>query len=204
MLVIVRQVQKPGLSPEECQDAVAVDRSRRRFAVADGVSDGVYPGQWARIVANGCLALPRLGPAELSAVLPSWQNAWMQSLPDGHIPWYVQAKLKATGAFSTLASLEIEPYRENRRLWRVFTIGDSCVFQIRKGRLIKAHPFTRENQFSNRVLALPSAESCRSVRPHGSGPIGSGRGRTAGISRTMTRLCWKYGLSESAQPECNK
>jgi hypothetical protein len=154
MLVIVRQVQKPGLSPEECQDAVAVDRSRRRFAVADGVSDGVYPGQWARIVANGCLALPRLGPAELSAVLPSWQNAWMQSLPDGHIPWYVQAKLKATGAFSTLASLEIEPYRENRRLWRVFTIGDSCVFQIRKGRLIKAHPFTRENQFSNRVTAI--------------------------------------------------
>ena len=156
MLVNARQIHKPGFSPRECQDALAFDKPRRRFAIADGVSDGAYPGQWARIVANRCLTLPRLEPAELAAALPSWQEAWVQSLPYGDMPWYVQAKLRETGAFSTLALLELESYRRNRRLWRVFAIGDSCVFHIRRNRLIGAHPLTQQGQFSNRVVAIGS------------------------------------------------
>jgi len=74
------------------------------------------------------------------------------------LPWYAEEKLRQ-GAFSSLLGLTIqggqgaEPGR-----WDALAIGDSCLFQIREGKVMTPTPFplTCSDQFTNRPALLSS------------------------------------------------
>src|SRR5204863_208012 len=64
--------------------------------------------------------------------------------------WYAERKAKE-GAFSSLLGVTLEGER-----WRALAIGDSCLFVVRSGKVLRAFPLERAEQFSNRPSLLSS------------------------------------------------
>jgi hypothetical protein len=57
------------------------------------------------------------------------------------VPWYVEARLRQ-GAFATFLGLVVEG-----SAWYAVAVGDSCLFQVREGRVLVAFPLTRADDF---------------------------------------------------------
>lgn len=63
-------------SPEEYEDASAVDPAQGRFALADGASESSFAAAWARLLVSGFVACP----------VP-WTRRWTQWLPPLQAEW---------------------------------------------------------------------------------------------------------------------
>ena len=166
---------------EECQDALAGDAERGRFAIADGAAESPYSSLWAQLLVEEFV--------RQSERLPSWAN-WLPSLQErwsAHVtvherwaarvalpvngtaqaterietavPWYLEAGL-IQGAFATFLGLVIE-----QRSWYAVAVGDSCLFHLRRNELIRVFPVTRAADFSNAPWLVGSRTSPIEV-PH--------------------------------------
>lgn len=161
------RLPRQGYSLEECQDALAGDAERGRFAVADGAAESPYSSLWAQLLVDEFVCQ--------SERLPSWAN-WLPSLQDRwsaactlrernkrlgvtSVPWYLEEGLRQ-GAFATFLGLVIE-----EQSWYATAVGDSCLFQVRQGELIRAFPVTRAADFSNGPWLVGSRTSPMEV-PH--------------------------------------
>lgn len=138
---------KAGNRPEEMEDAFAANAGLGRFAVADGASESALAGGWARLLADfyvqttGCW----------SRWLPASRERWQEQCPQGDLPWYVEEKI-ADGASATLLGLSFcRPHR-----WQATAVGDSCLFHVRQGRLVRAFPVQHSTDFGNQPPLLCS------------------------------------------------
>jgi hypothetical protein len=172
-----------GHGLEECQDALAADARRGRFAVADGAAESPYSSLWARLLVEEFVRQSERLPSWASW-LPSLQERWTAAIrpplsaacnspkatadsgpriaEGGGVPWYLEAGLNQ-GAFATFLGLVIE---ENK--WYAAAVGDSCLFQVRRDELICAFPVTRAADFSNAPWLVGSRTSPSEV-PHKNG-----------------------------------
>jgi hypothetical protein len=65
------------------------------------------------------------------------------------MPCYAETKLQE-GAFATFLGLVVhQGGRLRRRRWQAVAVGDSCLFQLREGRLHRTFPMTRSADFGN-------------------------------------------------------
>ena len=78
------------------------------------------------------------------------QAVWAEGQKGKATAWYSERKAKE-GAFSSLLGLTLEGER-----WRALAIGDSCLFVVRSGKVLRAFPLERAEQFSNRPSLLSS------------------------------------------------
>ena len=78
------------------------------------------------------------------------------------MPWYLEPGL-AQGAFATFLGLVIAD-----RNWFALAVGDSCLFQVRQGQLIRVFPLMRAADFSNAPWLVGSRTSPIEV-PHKNG-----------------------------------
>lgn len=151
--------------PDEYQDAYAVDPQRGVAAVADGVASAIFSRQWAEILVEAALSDPP-DPDDAESFagwLQERRRAWSESIDVSGLAWFQKAKLPL-GAFSTLVWVQVAPLEEERegafggyRL-RGYAIGDSCLFQVRRGELVRMFPALAAEQFAADPVVLGSVD----------------------------------------------
>jgi hypothetical protein len=169
-------VPKLGNSEEEYEDASACSAPERRFAVADGATESSFSDRWAQGLVRRYTADPPLAPPT-SIPLPEWvaplQHEWHAGIPWDKLPWFAEEKARS-GAYASLLGVHFaEPERVPPRLpflswfrrakpqaagfrWYALAIGDTCLFHVRNGQLLKAFPLDNAAAFSDRPLLLSS------------------------------------------------
>jgi hypothetical protein len=165
-------VPKQGSADSENEDAAWVspngDRAGDvaelflRIVVADGASESLLAGPWARWLTAHFGSTPtaaRWTPGFLSAYRSATEG-WGAEIDryveererrGAPIAWYEEPGL-AKGAFSTVLSVEM--FR--RGSWRASALGDSCVFQVRNEYVLRSFPLHSADAFSNYPPLLPS------------------------------------------------
>ena len=140
---------KSGNTASEYEDAYAVKPEALRFAVADGASESSFARQWAELLVEGFVqdAPSAAGLAEFVTPL---QAVWAEGQKGKATAWYSERKA-ADGAFSSLLGVTVEGDR-----WRAVAVGDSCLFVVRAGKLVRAFPLERAEQFNNGPSLLSS------------------------------------------------
>jgi hypothetical protein len=151
--------------PEGFQDACCVDGQRHVVAIADGVSSALFSGPWASILAEAAVAdgPDPQDPAAFAYWLRTQRDRWAASIETTNLAWHQKAKL-SQGAFSTLLYVHVCPADSARpgsfggyRL-TAFALGDSCLFQIRGGELVRCFPLEKSEQFQADPVVLGSID----------------------------------------------
>jgi hypothetical protein len=143
---------KEGHSPEEYEDAFAGKGGR--FALADGASESSFACEWANLLVEGFVASGE------SVIAPSWLNPlrqrWAAQVDGLELEWYGEEK-RRLGAFATFLGLIVKKPRQAKEgQWKALAVGDSCLFQVRQDRLLRAFPVRRSGDFGNRPPLLGS------------------------------------------------
>ena len=171
-------VPKLGNSPEEYEDAYAFSQQHRHLAIADGATESSYADRWAKDLVNTYINSPLNGSAA-ATTFPPWlaplQERWRAGIDWQNLPWFAEEKAKA-GAFATFLGVSVinpDDYRKTsfferataffRRTptnepwqWNAVAVGDSCLFQIRDGKLIESFPLEKAEEFNSRPVLLCS------------------------------------------------
>lgn len=149
-------LQKAGSSKEEYEDAfspkdlVRQPKEAFRCSVADGATETSFSGLWAQMLADSYV---QKGPS-----LAEMQQAWQNQISGKELAWYAEEKAES-GAFAAYVGLTL--YRKSgkhgsSRAWEAKALGDSCLFQIRKGEIIVAMPLESWHQFSSSPALISS------------------------------------------------
>jgi hypothetical protein len=172
MKIIVRSFWAPkqGNSDDEYEDAFcsAEPKGDKRlgrcfhFAVADGATESSYSRLWAERIVKACCQGTGGTPFK-HKWLASLQANWFEELLNrlklnqNPVPWYREAKLQQ-GAYAAVVYLRIYRKRSksNKRLWNAIALGDSCLVQMRKEKILKKFPIERSDGFNNRPFLLSS------------------------------------------------
>jgi Protein phosphatase 2C len=159
---------KAGSSAAEYEDAAwpEVDRATEAgptacAAVADGASESMLAGPWARLLARAaCCHGPAALPAALRDAGRSWPAEVAAYLADRPVAWWQQEKLRR-GAQATVLVVQVGPAGE----WRAASVGDSCLFHCRDGQVLRAFPVTAPDDFGVRPeLAVSTAVETSRIR----------------------------------------
>lgn len=131
----------------ENEDALGVNPTAGRFAIADGASESWQSGAWSRhLVACYLKNVPT--PNSLSRWLSEVRQCWsLPTLANEPNQWYAEAKA-SQGSFATLLGIEFHSRRGNELAWRAVAIGDSCLLCIRDDVLQMCWPLERVEDFS--------------------------------------------------------
>lgn len=140
-----------------------------RFAVADGASESMLSGPWARVLVK---VFCRLGwhpvvqgqegvleasvGAALNRAYCSWQlwrDQYLRARENRGKPvqWYEEPGLRA-GAYATLLGLELVSAGDDEARcppgsWTAVAAGDSCLFQVRGCQLVTVFPVEKSSEF---------------------------------------------------------
>jgi len=126
-------------------------------AIADGATETSFARKWANLLVHSFCDGLFTGQKILRA-LPRIQRLWLRSVSEKSLPWYAEEKLKE-GAYSSLVGLTLHDRaraESESGEWEAIAIGDSCLFQVREGELIKAWPLDNSVQFNSRPVLLSS------------------------------------------------
>lgn len=144
------------------EDAFDVDCVRGLAAVCDGVSSTIFAGRWAAILAKAVVADPPdvSDHDSLEAWLKRTREAWSQAIDESTLAWHQKPKM-LDGAGTTLLWIELsmleaadgiaKPYQ-----LRAYSIGDCCLFHIRKGRLLQTFPIQDSSRFDDNPQVIRS------------------------------------------------
>ncbi|HEV3385093.1 MAG TPA: hypothetical protein VG097_09765 [Gemmata sp.] len=151
-------LSKAGNGPEENEDAIAASPTKARFAVADGATEGWESAKWAGHIATAYIEKPP-SPANFDAWLADVRKGWKIPPQAVTAPWYAEMKQEA-GSYSTLLGIEFRIAADSHSwTWKAIAIGDSCLFQIRAGRVNGVYPISTPAGFGNNPPLLPSPET---------------------------------------------
>jgi hypothetical protein len=136
----VWSVAKDGSSAVQNEDACRLEHlphgpagSGLLLALADGATEAVYSGPWARaLVAGADPAWPLLDPPAWNERLNVIRRQFAPLDPDAAVPWYVRNKYLAQGSQATLLAATLMPVADrSERVLRVAAIGDCSLFLLR-------------------------------------------------------------------------
>jgi hypothetical protein len=144
---------KEGNTAEEYEDAAAPlepfdsDVQVFKCAVADGATETSFARLWAQLLVKGYVE--GSDPAVL-------QGEWQQSLTGKTLPWYAEQKAES-GAFAALVGLTLRGGDADKGgTWTAEAIGDSCLIQVRDGRILAAFPLNESEQFNSTPVLYSS------------------------------------------------
>jgi hypothetical protein len=169
-------VPKLGNRPEENEDAclpepglsTRIGEGEFQCAVSDGATSTSFSGLWARLLVSEALARPvPVGPVhpDLAGLVASAQARWRNELAGLDLPWHAEEKVRQ-GAFATLAWFGLRCAGRTARSggdWQAVTVGDSCIFQIRAGAVVKMAPVYCSADFARAPLLLSSVPARNAV-----------------------------------------
>jgi hypothetical protein len=199
---------KAGNPVEDYEDAFwprqTIDRevARSSFAVADGATETSFAGIWAEMLARAwCRG--QLSRRRIPSSLPDLQRAWLSRVRSGPLPWYAEEKLRS-GAFSSLLGLTLgNGVEEGAGTWHALAVGDSCLVQVRAGRLLSAFPLTSAEEFHSRPVLLSSNPAGnRNMGEHVLCVNGTWEGGDRFYLMTDALACWFLRSVELDQDPC--
>ena len=161
----IHAVPRADSAPDASEDAAAVraEATPVRAAVADGATESVYAGRWARLLVEHLVAAGPEGPrAALSTALDRARADWQAAVGEAAAeqPWYVQSKV-AEGAFATLLGLWVG----GDGTWRAASVGDCGLFHLRGGSVQRAWPEADPDAFGHRPALLSSRPDAPAPAP---------------------------------------
>lgn len=171
---------KAGATEQEYEDASAnnlsdhatVDLAPKdddiRVAVADGATESVLSGSWARALVHRVARdeIPhRRWTDAIKSAIDDWP-AYIAEYRDQReqrskpIAWYEEAKLER-GAEATLVALRLRnPLPDSARgCWWSMAVGDATIIQIRHGECVRAFPMKRSQAFDTSPDLIRSLDS---------------------------------------------
>jgi hypothetical protein len=150
MALTVRQflLAKAGNSPEHNDDSIAVDLVNRRFALADGATEGGFSRLWSKLLVDEFVSRANVPPDDWSRWLPAAQAQWLEKLKSMELPWYGQEQF-VRGSFATFLGLVLLDAEAAIPLWQAVAVGDSCLFHTRGEQLLASFPLEKSIQFNN-------------------------------------------------------
>ncbi len=165
----VFQVVKAGNEPEQCDDAadfrLPSANTSLRAAVADGATEAMLSGLWARcLVKAACRSASAWPPDELlEQARRYWRTARSGYLAKRErsrpLKWYEETGL-AKGSFATLCWIECEAsFFARKGGYLAAGVGDVCLLHTRRGRLLDAFPLSDEAAFGNQPALLTTDEA---------------------------------------------
>ena len=156
-------VAKDSGFAEEYEDAFCVDGERGTAAIADGVSSAIFSALWAQILTRALVeAPPNVHDADaFKAWLTARRAEWLAGIDLPNMGYFQKTKLRQVGgAFCTLCWLQVYPdadQADNFR-YRVYALGDSCLFHVRAGELLQSFPLQTSAEFDLDPAAICSAD----------------------------------------------
>ena len=151
--------------PQQYEDSYALDPRRGIAVVADGVSSAIFSRAWAAILTEAVVADPPdvLNPEAFAAWMQQRRQTWSGQIDVAGLAWFQKAKM-ASGAFSTLLWVQLSvPEQEVEGAFgairlQCFAIGDSCLFHIRDGQLVRSFPIQHSSELQADPLVLGSLD----------------------------------------------
>lgn len=150
---------KRGSLPSECEDAIAINKARTVFAIADGATEAYDSRSWARLFIRSWI---RIDPTafEIEDFEPlsldlgrRLHRKWSRR----NLPWYAEEKSQF-GSFLAFLGLQFHLV-DNSLQWRAIALGDCCLIH-RNGTLVcDTFPLTRSEEFGSNPILLPSIHS---------------------------------------------
>lgn len=154
---------KEGNREEENEDAVYPHLVNGSSLIADtfscAMSDGATTSSFSKLWANLLVkesSLSHNKSNDLNQTIIAARTSWKAALPDKELPWPTAIKVRQ-GAFATLLSFHI--WQKNGTYlqstlppdhgWTAHAVGDTCLFQIVKGKFISSFPLSHAKDFSN-------------------------------------------------------
>ena len=167
--------QKMGNTPEQWEDAYALDTPNGAAVVADGASSGIYCSIWAQQLSQRFLTdrPDTRDPVSLNKWVNGLRTEWRTAINYSNLNWSKQAKVDQVGAAATILTLETGPAGAGgERPWRACAVGDASLFWVRDGRLLATFPVVAADQFGSapflvrsnpgfRTLTVAAAGTCR-------------------------------------------
>ena len=151
--------------PQQYEDSYALDPRRGIVVVADGVSSAIFSRAWAAILTEAVVADPPdvLNPEAFAAWMQQRRQTWSGQIDVAGLAWFQKAKM-ASGAFSTLLWVQLSvPEHEVEGAFgairlQCFAIGDSCLFHVRDGQLVRSFPIQHSSELQADPLVLGSLD----------------------------------------------
>lgn len=156
---------KSGNAPEEYEDASSPDEApagdveRFRAAVADGATESMLSGPWARELTETWCDVG--GPAQREDAPPRFVRlaqrgfaGWRVEYLEGRaarakpVQWFEEPGLEA-GAFATFLGLDLAERGRGEGAWTAYAIGDCGLFHLRGGALARAFPIGSSAEFGS-------------------------------------------------------
>ena len=112
-------------------------------ALADGATEAVYSGQWARHLVQSAQAdWPLLGDAELNERLETLRASFSPMVAEEKpLPWYVRDKLRIQGSQAALLLASILAAGEGTYFAiKAVSVGDCCLVLLRANGELRAFP----------------------------------------------------------------
>jgi hypothetical protein len=150
---------KAGLSFGECEDSLGVHTGSRRFCVADGATEAFDSRRWARLLTKSWVLSGRtlLNGGDLAPWLEDVGERFHRYWNKKHLSWYAEEKARK-GSFAAFLGIGFFDSSDGLA-WQAIALGDSCLLQLRAGRLILSFPLSDETQFSYHPILMPSTLS---------------------------------------------
>lgn len=122
---------KIGNKPEEYEDAFAVNPGRGKLAVADGASDSIFSGLWARSLVKSYVEsnLSITNDDFVERLVSAAREKWHTDIEWDTLRLFVKNKA-INGSFSTMILTESIGNNSFDRV-RVLSVGDSCILMNR-------------------------------------------------------------------------
>lgn len=147
-------VSKSGNSDDECQDAhfpIGVEpqsscEDQQYYAVSDGASEAIHSKYWAGLLVKGW-AGGLLRDESFIEQLQELGNDWTEYAGQSSETWWLEEKLRQ-GSFATFLGLELSN-GDGCATWKTTSVGDSCFFVIRGGRVIRRGPLSVVEEFQS-------------------------------------------------------
>lgn len=154
---------KEGNREEENEDAVypqlvngsSLVADQFSCAMADGATTSSFSKLWATLLVKESSLSHNLS-VDFNQTISAARSSWKAALPDKELPWPTAIKVRQ-GAFATLLWFHI--WQKNgvfssstqpaKHGWAANAVGDTCLFQVVKGKFTSTFPFTHASEFSN-------------------------------------------------------
>jgi hypothetical protein len=152
-----RQLLLPKLGHDalECEDAIATDTERGRFAVADGATEAFDARNWANRLAQRWVKIESTLTAE---EFRKWVAAEGRELHDSwnglSLSWYSEEKAR-TGSFAAFVGVELD-LKIGSPSWQAIALGDACLLHCRRGAVLKSLPLSHSESFNNGPVLVAS------------------------------------------------
>lgn len=151
---------KQGCLPRECEDALALNVAKGRFAVADGATEAFDSRRWAKMLVKAWASIRQLDIRRepLISTVEELGQRLSKKWHSKDLPWYAEEKAQA-GSYAAFAGLTVEQGDDGSAICRILAIGDSCVFHERQGVVKEGIPTKSPAFFTYTPTLLPSKRS---------------------------------------------